>query len=75
MKLQKLLEDSKEIDLKSKGVYLGEESNMPNTVSVFKRGEVWVLKRVHDNQASYESVGSEDEICEIAQSYIALALA
>jgi peptidyl-prolyl cis-trans isomerase SurA len=56
------LEETKNLDLESKGIYLGKADNLPETVSCFQDGDQWVIQEINDRQTLFEKRGSEEEI-------------
>lgn len=62
MTFDELLEETKNLDLESKGIYLGKAANLPETVSCFQDGDQWVIQEINDRQTLFEKRGSEEEI-------------
>lgn len=60
--VQELVETTKDIDLKSMGIYLGKAANMVETVSCYEDNGHWVIKEITERQRVHERRGTEEEI-------------
>ena len=62
MTFQELVEATKDIDLKSMGIYLGKAANMVETVSCYEDNGHWVIQEITERQRVHERRGTEEEI-------------
>lgn len=72
MRFSELVEETKDIDLESYGIFLGKPANRNESISCFQDGNEWVLQVVNDRQRVIEKRGKEEDIVRKAFGHIKL---
>ena len=74
MTYPQLLEKTKGIDLEKLHVFLGNRSNLIDSMSLYREGDEWVERHIDDMQHTFEFHGSEEDACESTYMYIRMKL-
>ena len=64
MTYPQLLEKTKGIDLEKLHVFLGNRSNLIDSMSLYREGDEWVERHIDDRQNTLEIRGTEEDMCE-----------
>ncbi len=74
MTFDELLKKTEDLDLESKGLYLGKPANLPETISLFQDGAEWVIQSINDRNRIFEKRGKEEDMVRKMSGHIKLRM-